>query len=325
MRSLARRLLVGLFALLPLAGWAQNYPAKPVYWIVPYPAGGPADVIARAIAPQMANELKQPVIVENYGGVGGALAAQRVLNAPADGYYLLQGSPNEVILAPLVRASVKLRLEDFVLVSPVTNNPLVLVARKDLPAASPADFAALASSAQGRKLSYGSVGVGSMFHLATEDLGARVHAQFLHVPYNGGAPLVQDLGGGSLDFALMPFTTNYVGLADTGRIKIIAVASGQRLPQIGATPTFKESRIAGDFETGAWAGLMVRTGTPHAVIDRLHQALTASLANPQVRSTLEASGSQVAEVLSLPDASRFLNAEAQRYRALAARLGVRPE
>ncbi|KAF1068447.1 tripartite tricarboxylate transporter substrate binding protein [Variovorax sp.] len=282
-------------------------------------------MIARAIAPRMARELGQPVLVENLGGVGGALAAQKVLNAPADGYTVLQGSPNEVILAPLARAAVKLKLEDFVLVSPTTNNPLVLVTRKALAADDLEAFAALARSSTAQPLTYGSVGVGSMFHLAAEDLAARMDARVMHVPYSGGAPLIQDLGGANLDFALMPFTTGYLGLAETGRLKILAVASKQRLAQMKNVPTFAESRVAVDYEAGAWAGPMVRKGTPEAVIERLHKALQASLADPQVRTTLEASGSQVSERMSLAEAARFLAAEAERYRTLARRIGVRPE
>lgn len=308
-----------------MAATAQTYPDRPISWVVPYPAGGPADVIARAIAPRMAKELGQPVLVENLAGVGGALAAQRVLRAPADGYVILQGSPNEVILAPLARAAVKLRLEDFVLISPATNNPLVLLARKDLAAANLEGFAALARSAGAHPLSYGSVGVGSMFHLAAEDVAARLSGTVSHVPYSGGAPLVQDLGGGNIDFAVLPFTTGYAALADAGRLKILAVASSQRLAQIKAVPTFKESQVAGDYETGAWAGPMVRQGTAPAVLDRIHKALAVSLADPQVRSTLEASGSQVSRVFGLGESARFLAAEADRYRTLARRVGVQPE
>ncbi|WP_398499028.1 tripartite tricarboxylate transporter substrate binding protein [Variovorax sp.] len=321
---IARRLAIGL-AVLPLVAGAQAWPARPVNWVVPYPAGGPADVIARAIAPRMARELGQPVLVENLGGVGGALAAQKVLNAPADGYTVLQGSPNEVILAPLARAAVKLKLEDFVLVSPATNNPLVLLTRKALAADDLDAFAALARSSTAQPLTYGSVGVGSMFHLAAEDLAARMDARVMHVPYSGGAPLIQDLGGANLDFALMPFTTGYLGLAETGRLKILAVASKQRLAQMKNVPTFAESRVAADYEAGAWAGPMVRKGTPAAVVERLHKALQATLADPQVRTTLEASGSQVSERMSLAEAARFLAAEAERYRTLARRIGVRPE
>lgn len=317
--------VAGLLAMTCASSNAQVYPAKPVSWVVPYPAGGPADVIARTIAPRMAQELGQPVLVENLGGVGGALAAQRVLNAPADGHAILQGSPNEVILAPLARAAVKLRLEDFVLISPATNNPLVLLARKDLPATTLDEFAALVRSPGARPLSYGSVGVGSMFHLAAEDLAARIGGKVAHVPYSGGSPLVQDLGGGNIDFALLPFTVSYAGFADAGRLKILAVASSHRLVQLKGVPTFKEGRVAGDYEAGAWAGPMVRRGTPPAVLERLRSALLTTLADPQVRATLEASGSQVSDVLRLEDSAGFLAAEAERYRTLARRLGVQPE
>jgi tripartite-type tricarboxylate transporter receptor subunit TctC len=314
------------FAALP--AMAEGFPSRPLTWIVPYPAGGPADVIARNIAPRFARELGQPVVIENLGGVGGALAANKVLAAPADGYTLFQGSPNEAILAALANAAVKIKPEDFTLVTPFTNNPLVLLVRKDFPAATLDEFLALARSSgggNGKPLNYGSVGAGSMFHLAAEDLGARLNARLLHVPYKGGAPLLQDLGVGSIDFALLPFTSNYVGLADAGRLKILAAAAPQRLPMLKDTPTFDESRSVRDFHHGAWAGLMLRRGTPPAVVQRLHAALAATLADRQVREALTATGSQVHKVLSLPEAEDFLRMEARRYRALAQQVGLKPQ
>lgn len=326
MKVLQRAAFAAAWMLAPLLASAQAYPSKPITWVVPYPVGGPADVIARNIAPRMARELGQPIVIENLGGAGGALAAMKVLNAPADGYTLLQGSPNEVILAPLANAAVKYKLEDFTLLTPFTINPLVLVVRKDLPAATVDEFAVRArAAAASAPLSYGSVGSGSMFHLAAEDLGSRIDARLMHVPYKGGAPLLQDLGGGSIDFALMPFTANYAGLADAGRLKIIAVAAPQRLPTLKTVPTFAESKALGGFEYGAWAGLMVRHGTPSAVANRLHAALAATLADRQVRDGLEATGSQVHKLMSVDEAARFVEAEAVRYRVLADRVGVKPQ
>ncbi len=325
--DLFRRLaLATLLAAASAIAAAQAFPARPLTWVVPYPAGGPADVIARTIAPRLSRELGQPVVIENLGGVGGALAANKVLAAPADGYTLFQGSANEVILAPLANAAVKIRLDDFVLLTPFTDNPLVLLVRKDFPAATLEEFVAAArASGTGKPLNFGSVGAGSMFHLAAEDLGARLNAGLLHVPYKGGAPLLQDIGVGSIDFALLPFTANYVGLADAGRLKILAVAAPRRLPTLQQVPTFDESAAARGFQHGAWAGLMVKRGTPPAVVQRLHGALAASLADPQVRQALLATGSQVHPVLAPAQSQAFLQDEARRYRELARRVGIKPQ
>jgi tripartite-type tricarboxylate transporter receptor subunit TctC len=307
-----------------LVSIAQSYPAKAITWVVPYPAGGPADVIARNIAPRLSRELGQPIVIENLGGVGGALAANKVLAANADGYMVFQGSPNEVILAALANAAVKIRTDDFTLLTPFTVNPLVLLVRKDFPANTIDEFVSAAKSAQ-NPLNYGSVGPGSMFHLAAENLGTRVGGKLMHIPYKGGAPLLQDLGVGSIDFALLPFTTSYVGLADTGRLKILGIAASQRLATIKDVPSFDESRNARSFHYGAWAGLMVKRGTPQAVIDRLHSALTVAMADPQVRESLTATGSQVHKLLSVSESAEFLQAEARKYTELAQRAGIKPQ
>lgn len=303
---------------------AQPYPTRPITWVVPYPPGGPADVIARSIAPRLSRDIAQPVVIENLGGVGGALAAMKVINAPADGYLALQGSPNEVILAPLANAAVKIKLDDLTLVTPFTVNPLVLLVRKDFPAATLDEFVQ-AARASGKPLNYGSVGAGSMFHLAAEDLAARIGAQTLHVPYKGGAPLLQDLGVGSIDFALLPFTTNYLGLADAGRLKILAIASPQRIATLKNVPTFDESTQTRGLQHGAWAGLMVKRGTPRPVVDRLHKAIVESLADPQVREALAATGSEVHRTLSIEESEKFLQSEARRYVDLAKRVGLTPQ
>jgi len=324
MRSMQIAALAAALMSFHASGAAQAYPAKPITWVVPYPAGGPADVIARNIAPRLSREVAQPVIIENLGGVGGALAAMKVINAPADGYTVLQGSPNEVILAPLANAAVRIKLDDLLLITPVTINPLVLLVRKDFPANTLEEFL-IAAKTPGKPLSYGSVGAGSMFHLAAEDLAARIDAKTLHVPYKGGAPLLQDLGVGSIDFALLPFTANYVGLAQAGRLKILAVASPQRIASLKDIPTFEENPRTRGFQHGAWAGIMVRRATPRAAIERLHQAVAESMADPLVRDALTATGSEIHKTLSIEASEAFLRAESQRYVDLARRVGVSPQ
>src|SRR5688572_30135297 len=149
---------------------AQGYPSKTVNLMVPYPAGGPSDAAARIFTVPLGKELGQQVVVENLGGVAGAIAAQKVLAAPADGYYIFQGSPNEVILSPLANAAVKLKTEDFRLVQPTADAVMVFVARKDLPANNVDELIALARKSPDKPLSYGSVGIGSLYHLILEKM-----------------------------------------------------------------------------------------------------------------------------------------------------------
>ena len=158
---LRRRALLacGLLAAAGVASAQQISTAKPVSLMVPYPAGGPSDAIARIFATPLGKELGQPLIVENLGGASGAIAAQKVLAAPADGHFIFQGSPNEVILAPLANAAVKLKAEDFRLVAPVADAVMVFVTRKDLPANSVDELIALARKNAAAPLNYGSVGI----------------------------------------------------------------------------------------------------------------------------------------------------------------------
>jgi tripartite-type tricarboxylate transporter receptor subunit TctC len=178
-----------------------------------YPVGGPSDAIARIFNTQLGKELGQQVLVENLGGVSGALAAQKVLAAPADGYYIFQGSPNEVILSPLANSAVKLKAEDFRLVHPVADAVMVFVTRKDLPVSSVDELIALARKSADKPLTYGSVGIGSLYHLILEQAQAQTRVQLNHVPYKGNAPLLQDIAGGQVDFAVLVYSAAMGALA----------------------------------------------------------------------------------------------------------------
>lgn len=175
MKSILRRasLKTGLaLAALSLAGggWAQSFPQRPVTLMVPYPAGGVSDVIARTVNTALGKQLGQPVVVENLGGVSGAIAAQKTLSAPADGYLLFQGSPNELILSPLANAAVKFKSEDFRLLQMISVAPLAVIARADLPVSNGDELAAYAArmAREGRPLTYASVGPGSFYHFMGE-------------------------------------------------------------------------------------------------------------------------------------------------------------
>ena len=315
---------VGLLAT-PGAGAADAYPSNPVVLMVPYPAGGLSDAIARSMNTRLSKALGQPVLVENLGGVSGAMAAQKVLNAPADGYMIFLGSPNEVILSPLSNAAVKLRTEDFRLLTPVTVNRLVMVARPDLPVRSVDDLIALAKANPAKPLTYGSVGPGSMYHLVTEDMATRTHIGVSHIPYKGMAPLMQDLAGKNVDFAILPYAASFRGLSDQGRLKLVGWAGNSRSKVDPAIPAFGEGTQLKDFDQATWAGIMVKQGTPEAVVARLHQALVETLQDAQVVSGLEATGAEVAKPSSVADAQRFLQAETGKFRAMAKRIHLQPQ
>lgn len=320
-RSLA--LLVGL--VLSVAALAQGYPAKPVNLMVPYPAGGPSDAIARIFNNQLGKELGQTVLVENLGGVSGALAAQKVLAAPADGYYIFQGSPNEVILSPLANASVKLKTEDFRLVHPVAEAVMVFVARKDLPANSVDELIALARKSADKPLTYGSVGIGSLYHLILENVQASTGVKLIHAPYKGNAPLLQDIGGGQLDFAVLVYSAAMGALADQGRLKVIGQLGGQRSELLKNVPTASEGHALKNFSYKIWTGFMVPKTTPEDVVHRLHAAIGKTLQDPTVRSQLAAQTQLASAPMTLAESAKFFEAETARYRAIAKQINLQPQ
>jgi len=325
MKQFFQRSIAGL--LLAAAGsvFAQAYPTKAVNLMVPYPAGGPSDAAARIFTTPLGKELGQPVIVENLGGAAGAIAAQKVLSAPADGYYLFQGSPNEVILAPLANAAVKLKAEDFRLVHPVTDAVMVFVARKDLPANSVDELIALARKSKDKPLTYGSVGVGSLYHLIMEDVQHRTGTQMIHAPYKGNAPLLTDIGGGQVDFAVLVYSAAMGAMADQGRLKVIGQLGGQRSELLKDVPTVSEGKELKDFSYKIWSGFMVPKNTPEDVVQRLHKAIGATLKDPAVRSQLAVQTQLASPAMTLAEAAKFYETEIARYRTIAKSINLQPQ
>jgi tripartite-type tricarboxylate transporter receptor subunit TctC len=307
------------------AAQAQAYPVKPVNLMVPYPAGGPSDAIARIFNTQLGKELGQQVLVENLGGVSGALAAQKVLAAPADGYYLFQGSPNEVILSPLANAAVKLKTEDFRLVHPVADAVMVFVTRKDLGVNSVDELIALARKSADRPLTYGSVGMGSLYHLILEQAQAQTGIKLAHVPYKGNAPLLQDIGGGQVDFAVLVYSAAMGALAEQGRLKVIGQLGAQRSELLKNLPTASEGKELKNFAFKIWTGFMVPRSTPDDVVQRLHTAIGKTLQDPGVRAALMAQTQHPSAPMSLADSARFFESETARYRAIARQISLQPQ
>jgi tripartite-type tricarboxylate transporter receptor subunit TctC len=303
----------------------QPYPAKPVSLMVPYPAGGPSDATARIFTVPLGQALGQQVIVENLGGASGAIAAQKVLSAPADGYYVFQGSPNEVILSPLANAAVKLRAEDFRLVAPVADAVMVFVARKDLPANSIDELIALARKSPQQPLSYGSVGIGSLYHLLLEKAQLQTGIKLNHAPYKGNAPLLQDIGGGQVDFAVLVYSAAMGALAEQGRLKVIGQLGAQRSELLKNVPATSESKELKDFDYKTWSGFMVPRKTPEDVVQRLHKAIGATLANAGVRSQLAAQTQLASAPMSLAEAQKFFESETARYREIAKSINLQPQ
>lgn len=324
----ARRLVLALACAAGMgAALAQGFPNKPVTLMVPYPPGGVSDVIARTLNNTLAKHLGQPVIVENLGGANGAIAAQKVLSSPADGYIIFQGSPNELILGPLVMSSVKFKSEDFRLVQAITVNPLMMFGRKDLPASNGDELLAYATKAakEGKPLTYASVGPGSLYHLLGEHLSKVTGIPMTHVPYKGGAPAVQDLMAGQVDVFITPYGKAQIDMVAQGRLKAVAALSAERQSALAAAAPLQDAKGLNGFVFDIWAGFFVHKDTPEAVVQVLSKALGEVANDPAVRASLEAQSMIVPRPQPLAAMSKFYSDGTAKYRAIAKSINLQPQ
>ena len=318
--ALAGLLLAGSVA-------AQTYPSKPVTLMVPYPAGGLSDVIARTVNNTLSKNMGQPVIVENLGGASGSIAAQKVLNSPSDGQIIFQGSPNELILAPLAISAVKFKSEDFRLVQMIATAQIAFLARKDLPVSNVDEFLEYArkEAKEGRPITYASVGPGSFYHLLGEHLSKVTNIPMTHVPYKGAAPANQDLLGGQVDIFLAPFGKSYEELNKQGKLKVLAMLNHDRLETVKDYPAISESKSLKNFTFNIWTGYFVKKDTPEPIVQVIHKAITDSLNDPAVRGGLEANSQLVAKPLSLQAVGKAYSDGTAQFRAIAKSINLQPQ
>jgi tripartite-type tricarboxylate transporter receptor subunit TctC len=289
------KLLAHLFAVFaaavtfgaPAASNAQAYPNRPITLVVPFPAGGPSDALARAIAKPMSQKLGQPILIENAAGAGGVIGTTRVAKAEPDGYTLGFGTiGTHVANVALYKKLPYDPLADFVPVGPAGSAALVLVARATLPAQSLPEFVAWLKK-DSKKASYGSAGVGSISHFGCVMLLSALQQEVTHVPYRGVAPAMNDLMGGQVDFMCDQTTTTLPQLAG-GRIKAIAVLSDTKVAQLPNVPTAASAGYA--VNVHSWNALFLPKGTPAPVATRLTEALAAAMSDPQLRQIMGAVG-----------------------------------
>jgi tripartite-type tricarboxylate transporter receptor subunit TctC len=306
---------------------AQSFPNKPVTLMVPYPAGGLSDIIARKVNVALSNELKQPVIIENLGGAGGAIAAQKVLTAPADGYYIFQGSPNELILAPLAMKAIKYKPEDFRLVQEIAQAPIAITARKDFPPSNAKELVAYARKVakEGKPVSYASVGTGSLYHLMGEDMARKMDATMLHVPYKGGAPILQDLLGGQIDMFITPYGAPHVAMEKEGKLKFVVALSDKPQRLIPLVRSVDEAPELKQFYYTIGSGYYVKKGTPEPIVEALHRALNKVMLDPDFRSTMFALGQEVGEPLRLDEATRVYADAIKLYQGIAKAINLQAQ
>lgn len=306
---------------------ADVFPSKPLTLLVCFPAGGPADVIARALQPTMAKVLGQPVIIENFPGAGGILAMQRLLQRPADGYTMIIGSPNEAILAPLGLAAARFKAEELTMVAPISNIPLVVMARQGLPFSSLEEIVAESKRPDSRPLSFGNPGHGSMYHIVAEYFARSSGAKLLQVPYKGATPLMQDLAGQQIDLTIAPNVGVSAQLIDTGRIKAINVLDTQRIPNLKGVQAITESSLAlkSELVSSIWASVMVRSGVPQDRQKVLLDAIQPAIASPEMQKVLESSGTVPMAPQSLAASARFYDDEIAKFNKMATSINLTPQ
>lgn len=312
-----------LFAGLLLAATAVQ--AQNATLVVPYPAGGPSDFAARTVLPDLQKALGQTFIVDNVGGVSGALGIQKALAAAADGNTMVLASPMELVLAPLTVQAVKHRPEDLRPAAVMVSTTLVLAARKELPVNTLDELLALQKKPGAQPLTYGSAGIGSLYHLVGEVFAQQTGATMTHVPYKGTAPMVTDLVGGQIDVAFLPMAGTVPQMIKEGKVKALGVTAKQPHPLFPQVPALAAHKALDKFEFDLWAGLFVSRKVPDAAVDRLNAAVMQALQNPEVRKAYESTGNVVMRPMSGAALAAFYNAEIARYTAIAKAANVQPQ
>lgn len=285
-RCVATLVLLGMSGAL----WAQNWPAKPIRMIIAFPPGGPTDLVSRVLAQRLSEQLGQQVIVDNKPGAGGNIAAELSAKAAPDGYTVFYNT-SAIVIGPALYGKVNYDpLKDFAPVALTASVPLVLVVNPQLPARSVKEFLDLAKSRAGA-LNYSSSGTGTITHLASAMMSTQMGLQTQHIPYKGSAPGLVDLVAGQTQFMIDTMNT-VLPYARDNRLRGLAVTGSKRSALMPELPTLAESGMPG-FEAAAWQGIVVPTGTPADIIQKLNAEVNKALANPDVRSRLAAQGADI--------------------------------
>jgi tripartite-type tricarboxylate transporter receptor subunit TctC len=314
--------LVFVLLLAPLCAFAQSdWPSKPVKLVVPYPPGGPTDIVARVIAERLAALTGQPFLVDNRPGAGGNLGADLVAKAPADGYTLLVATTAHAINMSLFKNLNYDVQRDFTAVSLLTQGPLVLVVNPKFPARSVSELIAMAE-AKPKSVSFASSGNGQSTHLAAELFASMAGAPMTHIPYKGSAPALNDLISGQVPvmfdtmLSSMPHVT-------AGQLRALATTGAQRSPAAPDLPTIAESGLPG-YQVYAWNGLLAPAATPAAVVNRLNLELKTALGQPAVQQKFSAQGF-AATWTSPADATSFVRAEVEKWGRTVQQSGAKIE
>jgi tripartite-type tricarboxylate transporter receptor subunit TctC len=305
---------VSLLVLFSAAPSAQDYPAKPVRLIVPYLAGGGADIWARTLGQKLGEALKQPFLVENRPGANGGIGADFVAKSAPDGYTLLATASGPITVNPVLYSKVPYDpVKDFAPVAQCLVYQYVLVTLAGAPYRSIAELVSAARANPGA-LAYGSTGIGGGNHLAGEVFALAAGAKLTHVPYKGSAAALADLLGGQLAFMFDTVITSVPHLR-SGKLRAYAVSSAKRASVLPEVPTMQEAGMK-DFDISQWQGVLAPAGTPRAVVERLNAEIVRAMHLPEVRERIVTQGGNEVVTGSAEDFASLIRKELQQYAKL---------
>ncbi|QKV54123.1 Bug family tripartite tricarboxylate transporter substrate binding protein [Comamonas antarctica] len=307
--AVAASLLLAATVAMPSFAADNNYPTRAITMVVGYPPGGSTDLVGRLVADGLSSRLGQPVVVENLGGAGGAIGAQKVAKSAADGYTIMVGANNEIAIARLINKAVKYTIDDFTPIGVVGSQPMVLVASQKAGVKNAAEFVEATAKNPG-KFSYGSSGVGTALHLAGELIKEQGKLDMAHIPYKGVAPLTTDLVGNNIEYGVFVLSS---GLPQIKAGKVIALGTTEAkrsaitpdIPALSELPQFKNVDI------NSWFALMAPKGLPAPIAAKLKKALVETMASPEFRKKMEETGNVVADPKL--DAGKYINTEIAKY------------
>jgi len=309
-----------LIAVIASAAMAQSFPTRPIRVVVPFPAGGTTDVLARAAAQKLSETLGQPTVVDNRPGAGGNIGAELVAKSPPDGYTLLMGTVGTHAINPSLYPRMPYdHVRDFAPVILVAGVPNVLVINPALPVNSVQELIAYAKANPG-KLNFASSGNGTSIHLSAELFKTMTGVQITHIPYKGSAPALQELMGGQVQLMFDNLPSS-LALIKGGKLKALAVTSKERAAALPDVPTIAESGLPG-FEASSWFGLLAPAGTPQPVIAKLNAEIAKWLATPEAKEKLLAQGANAAGGTP-EDFARHIAAETAKWQRVVKDSGAK--
>ena len=315
------RALVLALAIFSAQALAQAYPAKPVRFIAGFPAGGPSDIVTRAVAKRMSELLGQPVVVENRSGAGGHIAVEAVAKSLPDGYtILLAGS--FLTIGPSLNPKLPYDpVRDLAPIGLIARNQYLLVVHPAVPAKNAKELIALARSRPG-KLNYGSSGVGAPPHLATELMKTMARIDAVHVPYKGATPAIADLIGGHIDFYVGGIS-GLIPHARSGKLRALAVTGAKRSSELPDVPTIAEAAIPG-YDISTWFGVVAPAETPKDIVSRLNATIVKIIGEKDTQTYLVAQGLEPAT--STPEElARIIRDEIPKFARIVKAAGIKPE